>query len=302
MRIGLIGNCQVQTLEAVLGVMLPGSIFSVLDFSKPEWQDAAKREVFSGQLSECDIVFAHPNVYSHVSTEELRNLLGKKLALIGNFYFRGYFPDICYIGGIGKRLPNLLSYHSIVVVRSYLLGQTPEQCLADFSEKKYSEFGFFEDWKISLEALRGRDATVDYPIADLVEEFAVDRQIFHTVNHPTIDLIAYYLSDVCKKLGLQIPATRLWMTADPLYEYGMPPVFDFLAGHHNLRFRSTQFYKMSGAQFITADAFIRGSYRQYDIANLREEPIAISSPGELKNRGLLPEIVTKPTTIAVQSV
>lgn len=293
MRIGLIGNCQVQTLEAVLGVMLPGSIFSVLDFSKPEWQDEAKRRVFSETLPNCDIVFAHPNVYSHVSTEELRNLLRGKLALLGNFYFRGYFPDICYIGGIGKRLPNLLSYHSIIVVRSYLLGQTPEQCLADFSEEKYSEFGFFEDWKTSLEALRARDATVDYPIANLVEEFAASKQIFYTVNHPTMDLIAYYMRDVCKGLGLPISVARLWMAEDPLYEYGMPPIFDFLANHHNLRFRSTQFYKMGGAQFISADAFIRGSYRQYDIANIREEPIAISSPGELKNRGLLPQLIEK---------
>lgn len=278
--------------------MLPGSSFSVLDFSKPEWQEEAKRQIFADNLTQCDIVFAHPNVYSYVSTEELRSFLGKKLALLGNFYFRGYFPDICYIGGIGKRLPNLLSYHSIVVVRSYLLGQTPEQCLVDFSEEKYSEFGFFEDWKTSLEALRSRDMTVDYPIADLVEEFSVNKKIFHTVNHPTIDIIAYYLNSVCKKIGLSVSTAPLWMmTEDPLYEYGMPPIFDFLAEHHNLRFRSTQFYKMGGAQFISTDAFIRGSYRQYDIANIREEPIAISSPGELKNRGLIPQ-VQHPTKIA----
>ncbi len=57
-----------------------------------------------------------------------------------------------------------------------------------------------------------------------------------------------------------------------------------------IHYARTWFYVLPGASFITTEAFIRGSYNQYDIAKLREEPIAISSPGELKNRGLLPSI------------
>lgn len=285
MKISIIGNCQTQSILSILQFVLPGSQFDVIDFSDEASSSKAAREAFAARLDLADLIITHPNAFEFVSTEDLKQVYRDKMIVIGNFYFRGYHPDLCYVGATAQRGGEMGGYHSWVLLASYMRGQSPDQALRNFSADWFQAEGLLDGWKTSVAELRRRDLMTDNPIADIVDFSSRTNYSFFTINHPRLFLIAEHLR---QSLGQLWPkhadASAL---QDPLYEKAIPCIPDSIAEALDLPFRTPQHWKIGGKWTDLAEV-VNIYYRLYERQNLRDRPVDIQSPGELKKKLLVP--------------
>ncbi|MBV9538497.1 MAG: hypothetical protein JOY70_06155, partial [Acidisphaera sp.] len=114
MRIAFIGNCQVQTMSLIAALMVERAETSMFDFSELYSRSDEQRARFADNLADTDLILLQPNTFSHTSHKALRERYGSRIVTIANFYFRGPFPDNCYVGPFESRLTQPTAVHSLL--------------------------------------------------------------------------------------------------------------------------------------------------------------------------------------------
>lgn len=285
MRIAFIGNCQVQTLAMLAMEMLDGPEVMLLDYSGPAMHDVAMRRDFADRLAGCDLIFAQTAQLSHTNERELRPRFGDRLVTIANFYFRGLFPDSCYVGSFAHRLTQPTAVQSVIVLDAFLRGLSEPQACHAFNEDNYLRLGLFDAWRSSMDEMRRREANhaVDVPAAALMEQACLTWPAFLTMNHPGAMLLAAYLSQVFRHASLRHRRVSALRLPDPLAEHDTTPVLDAVAEHHRLPYRTAQRWKInlltSSGRNLTLAGYVGALYTAYRQRNRAE--CVVHSPTDL---------------------
>jgi hypothetical protein len=282
-RIGFLGNCQIQTMAMLAPLMVDGAETVCLDYSMAESRDESYRLAFADQLETCDFVFAQLAAFSVTNHAELRARFGGKVVTMANFYFRGLFPDSCYVGAFGKRLEEPSMVNSVVVLDAFLQGATPEEAMGAFNKENYQRLGLLDAWTLSMREMRQRESagSVDVPGADIMEQACLCYPAFLTMNHPSIVLLADYLSAVFVKGGLAHRQVNAAALKDPLAHHDTTPVDDVIAQVLQLPYRGSQRWRINalGSRFIDREEFIARFYTTY--AKTPRETLLVHSPTDL---------------------
>lgn len=277
MKIALIGNCQMRTYRKLIEASVPNAHVIALDFSDRTARQQTGTETFAQQCEDRDLVLTLPNTY--LPTAELRARLGDdRVVCIGNFYFRGTFPDVCNVASIGGRI-GWLGRNSVVVLGAYLAGMSVKDCLARFNAEEFEKLNLFNSWQTSLAQLLELDHNVDFPIGAFVERSVATAHCFRTLNHPTAHLLRLYLQHVADALGLGWQVEPLEGGDDPL-RFSEYPVHDFVAERFGLPYRTGGVWRHQHRD-VTHEQFVLMSYRHYDRAP--RELLYIGSPSDMED-------------------
>jgi acetyltransferase-like isoleucine patch superfamily enzyme len=277
--IALIGNCQVALMGDLIASFAPQAQLRVLDFSTPEARDPETQARFADRLGEVDIVLMQHNVQGAVSTETVRAVHGDRTLVVANFYWRGYHPDFCYVGPRDDRVFGLTGFHSYPAVHAFLEGRTVQDALDDYSPEGFARLGLDAAWDQSIDEMRARDGHISIPITDTVLERVRRRSCFHTPNHPSVDLVWAHLRDVLNLAGIPAPEAAPAI-ADPFSTLGCPPVHEFVARQHGIKFRPRKTWRVAGRRMDHAEV-IAACFRTYERMGLTWTNTRISSPAPL---------------------
>lgn len=286
MKIALIGNCQVQTIAAILGRAMPNAHLRMIDFSNSDTASASHRAEFVAGLDDDDLILTHWNRMEHVDTKTLKERHGEKVVTLGNFFFRGLHPDVCYLDQKVKGGEHLAGYHSWTILASFLRGETPEQAIRNFSPEWFEREKLLKPWDQHVSDMNAYDKIADFPVSDLVGSLARNEKCFHTINHPTLGLEAAYLQRAIGHLwgNREIDIAGL---EDPLMTRMIIPVHDCVAEAYGLNFRTPQTWRFNGKDHDLREV-VDLYYRRYEQAHARKHSPAILSPAELKRQPLVP--------------
>jgi hypothetical protein len=270
LRIALIGNCQVQSLSACAAAMLDAQEILVFDYSEPYSRDEAQRQAFADRLGTCDWIIAQTASMSHTSELDLRPRYGGKLITIANFYFRGLFPDSCYIGDFSHRLQAPLTVHSVVVLDAFLRGLSAKAAVKHLNIETMQRLELLDAWDSSMAEMRSRESTgtVDVPAADMLEDACRRYPAFLTMNHPSAPLLSDYLHRVFACAGIKHREINALNMADPLAHHDTTPILDEVAEHLRLPYRVSQRWKINslGARYVDREEFVCACYDAYRLA------------------------------------
>ena len=282
MRVAIIGNCQVESFAVAAEHMLDGPEISIFDYSQTYSRSEEDRRRYVLGLHSTDYVFAQTATFSHTSEHDLREVLGDRLVTIANFYFRGLFPDTCYIGDFHARLEKPSTLHSVIVLDGFRRGLSEEAVCDRFRSITLDELGLGEAWASSLVEMRAREAggVLDVPVGDLMEEACRRYPAFLTMNHPSGRLVTQYFSKVLDHLGVshRLPAEGTY--PDALARHDMLPIYDFVAERHELSYRTGQSWKVNSlGGAVSREDYVAACYQAY----AKQDPasLLIHSPTDM---------------------
>lgn len=285
-RFGFLGNCQVQTMALLAPLMVPGSEAIYFDYSTPESRDEEKRRDFVTKLEDCDHIFTQLTSFTITNEHELRARFGAKVVTIANFYFRGLFPDSCYIGAFGQRLDEPSTMNSIVILDAFLRGESEEGAARSFNRENYVRLGLLDAWDLSMAEMRRREAdrSVEVPGAEMMEEACLRYPAFLTMNHPSIVMLADYLHRAFVFAGIPHQQVNAAIYTDPLDHHDITPVDDIVAETRHLPYRGTQRWRFNSLHRRYID---RGELVERFYATYRDTPrdrLIVNSPTDLVER------------------
>jgi hypothetical protein len=275
LQIALIGNCQVQSLGFLADLMLDGAEIRTFDYSEPYSRSEENRRVFADGLANCDLIVAQTALMTFTNERDLRERYGNKLITIANFYFRGLFPDSCYIGDFEHRVAEPLAVHSVLVLDAFRRGLSERAALRQFDIAALEKLDLLNAWSESMDEMRRREANgvVNVPGADFMEDACRRYPAFLTMNHPTVALLADYLHEVFAFAGIGHKRVNAMNVPDPLGEHDTTPILDCVADHLRLPYRVPQRWKINvmnrrsvgPAEFV---ALCYKAYRRFDKSHL----------------------------------
>ena len=267
-------------------LMIPGSEAIYFDYSTPESREESVRRAFADKLEDCDYIFAQLASFTVTNEHELRARFGTKVVIIANFYFRGLFPDSCYIGGFGHRLDEPSSVNSVVILDAFLRGESEEAAVQSFNRENYARLGLLDAWSLSMAEMRRREAdlVVDVPGAEMMEASCLRYPAFLTMNHPSMVMLAEYLHKAFVYAGIAHQEVNAAIYDDPLDVHDISPIDDIIAEVRDLPYRGTGRWRFNSLQrrFIDRDELVQRFYATY-----RETPrdrLVVNSPTDLVER------------------
>ena len=266
MRIAFIGNCQVESFAVSARHMLEDAEISVFDYSQMYSRDEEARRRYVLGLHSTDYVFAQTATFTHTSEHDLREILGNRLVTIANFYFRGLFPDTCYVGDFAARLDLPSTLHSVIVLDGFRRGLSEEAVCARFSSASLDAMGLADAWSSSMAEMRAREANgvLDVPLGELMEEACRRYPAFLTMNHPSGRLITEYFAKVLDHLGLRYSLPAEAPHPDALARHDMVPIHDFVAERHGLPYRTQQSWKINALGGATSrEDYVKACFEAY---------------------------------------
>ncbi|GAB0120168.1 hypothetical protein Acid7E03_42400 [Acidisoma sp. 7E03] len=266
--------------------MSPGSEAIYFDYSTPESRDESARIAFVDRLADCDHILTQLASFSVTNESDLRARFGSKVVTIANFYFRGLFPDSCYIGDFGQRLDEPSSVNSVVILDAFLRGESETAAVNSFNRENYARLGLLDAWALSMAEMRRREANgaVQVPGAELMEAACLRYPAFLTMNHPSIVMLAEYLQKAFAYAGIPHQAINSAIYDDPLDLHDVTPIDDIIAETRNLPYRGTQRWRFNSLERRYID---RAELVQRFYATYREAPrnrLVVNSPTDLVER------------------
>ena len=284
-----LGNCQVQSFAQLASLMIEDVSTLTFDYSTPEAHDEATGARFADQLESCDIIFTQraSERFRHTNDPALRARFPSKTVVIGNFYFRGLFPDSCYVGAFGSRFEIPSAVNSVILLDAFRRGLSVDAAVrAHGSIAAYERLGLFEAWRSSMDEMHRREAegVLDVPAAEMMEAACRRYPAFLTMNHPSIALLSEYLAAAFRFAGLAFRPVNAAVLADPLFVHDTSPIADVVAAHYNLPYRVSQCWKINSlnGRFIGIDELAARFYEAY--AGADPTHLLVHSPGDMVER------------------
>ncbi|MCU7554452.1 WcbI family polysaccharide biosynthesis putative acetyltransferase [Alteromonas sp. ASW11-19] len=202
MKAVVVGNCQARPLATYLTELIPTLeitatpiVHLLKDKDEPDYASA---------FEEADVIItqniADKYPCKFVRTCELRARYPGKVFTILNLYFSGYTPDLMYIRhpSEGTLKGPLGDYHNLTILKGWLLGIDQSQVVQWLEDEFYNSREYGDEQQASLAELKRREAKVDVPIADFIEENWKAARMFFTFNHPTAALLYEYAVRICR--------------------------------------------------------------------------------------------------------
>jgi hypothetical protein len=261
-RIGVMSNCQGPELARWLALATPASTLGVEVIG----YDPAFREDFLRPFAGCDWILVapfHSDQFRGLRAQELEADFPGRVLTIPSINFSGLQPDIVQLGTIRARLPAPIGSHSRLIVSGYLRGGGVEQTLSLFRDEVFAEFGLFDRWAIAEAELRQRDASCDVKVTDDLIELCRRQPAMLTENHPDGPVYVAVVKQLAALIGLAFSEPPCAMLP-PIHSLSTVwPIYDSVAEHHELPYRTTQLYSTLDEVF-TRKQLIERSFNTYD--------------------------------------
>jgi hypothetical protein len=281
-KIVIVANCQGASMALVARALLPDDEVLVVDafdhttFRVAAWAALEKR------LADADFILAQKGGYGPLALGALRAIYPKTTLGLAFPLFRGLHPDACYVGGVGDKMQEPSLNHSVAILEAFRAGRSARWAVEHaLTIDNFERLGLLDAWGQSLDALTREDATLDFPIASLIDGFCRQQMGFWTFNHPTLALVQAYLRVVFRTLGLRQTPADFSTTPDPLAADDAMPVLDFVAAYNDLPYRTTQQWKLAplGGRFLDLATIVHRFYAAY--AACAAPSLRVAAPADL---------------------
>lgn len=265
-RVLILSNCQAQNLaRALLGVCARPLSIMALDVTN----FARDRDAFLRAAAGADIILTAATrapEFAEIAAATLRETTRAEVVGHVPLHFTGLFPDITYLLPRGQRLASPIGdYNSGIVVRSYLRGDTPEECLASFTEENFAALGYFEQFEAARDEWRRREERLvpgDPTLREWFLEHVLEQPLLYSVNHPTSVMLVESARRLCARLGLPVRdgSDHVYPTT---FSFGaIWPILPALAGKLGLGYSTAHVYSNNTAM-MDAEEFVWRSYLLY---------------------------------------
>jgi hypothetical protein len=165
----------------------------------------------------------------------------------------------------------------VIAIHGFLKGLSIEECIKLYNVDTFVELNLFEAWGQSLAEQQSRDARLDFPGVEYVKNATWKYCAFRTVNHPSERLLAEYIFDILKNVGVGSYSAAFNFEGDPLHFFEQP-VYDFLADFYKTPYRTPQYWRVNG-RFISLSEYVSLNYKSY--AEVAREDLVVHSPKDL---------------------
>lgn len=270
MKVGIIANCQAmplaKTLQAIKEVTtvvtLPIHLYGADQFIKAENE-------FKELMKDPEAIILSYDIsaeYGEYQTGILKNKL-KNFYTLSNIFFSGLHPDITYVGDRNGRMTSCLGdYHSKIILHSYLIGYSPDDCLLRFCAAEYEKLGYFNAFAQSANNLSKRDLNIDIAFAEKFLNLLIETPCLYSTNHPTAVVFQEFSVMIASFLGLQTWRYPAELLSNPLASGCWWPVYNEIAETHHLKYRTPMIFRQPehlGGKQIELESFINMSYQKY---------------------------------------
>ena len=285
-KIAFLGNCQTETLAFLTRLMIDDVSTIIFDYAEPSSHDEAVAERFADSLADCDVVMTMRTStrFRHTNDPGLRARYPDKTIVIGNFYFRGLFPDACYVGDFDNRFEDPTAINSVILLDAFRRGLPLDEAVRELrSIAAFERLGLMDAWSSSMEEMRRRELNnvLDVPVADMMEDACRRYPAFLTMNHPTIALVHEHLEEVFRFASIAYRPVNVARLRDPLMHHDTTPVLDAVAEHFRLPYRTAQRWKINALdqRFVDAEELAAQFYMAY--AQAEAASLLVHSPGDM---------------------
>ncbi|THF48084.1 WcbI family polysaccharide biosynthesis putative acetyltransferase [Allorhizobium terrae] len=284
MKIAILGNCQIESIEASLRVLVPDAHIQLFHVWNVTTQFSRNQSLIE-HLRNFDLVLSH-RFYDLVGFDfdELKQELD--VLEFPALNFAAFHPDCVYLvdDKTHKIVRSCLGdYNSALIAFCFANGLTKEQCLSAFRESVFSHVGYFSMWDNSVMALDAELQRCGLKVGNYIPKWMAVKPFMNSINHPKIFAINDILIDM---LATRHIATRQISgiddySADPLINYAKWPIYPELASYFGVQggytFKSET--KMDGQKYIFGlSEFIEDSYTRYaalEVEKFRNDMLAI---------------------------
>ncbi|SFV08284.1 hypothetical protein SAMN02799631_04706 [Methylobacterium sp. 174MFSha1.1] len=266
LRIGFIGSCQVAGMKATAEKLLPSALIDAQHIHvtmRPEdvREHVRHFDVVITQVGDGDADMPYLRASSLTSPT-------LKAVYLPTFVFSGLHPDMAYIADHGKVVHGAHSdMHSIIGAACFLAQLSEARAAKLFNKYIFAELGYFAEYEVSYRFMRETYAAAGYDVDGLVERLLAESGAFmHTINHPSIQIIAELTTQALKKAGIVAPDVAVPTDVhDALKEHFVGPVFPPLARSIGLA-GSTTYLKPAQSgddREIGLEEYLKRSYEIY---------------------------------------
>jgi hypothetical protein len=143
--------------------------------------------------------------YGDFSTDPLMGYLKDSChrICVPNSFFRGYNPETIYFKVNGKKISGFCDYHDANVLREWIRGASLEKMERMLRNPDYYSKSFIsQNAEESLNELEKRESECDITISDFIKSNWIDQKLFHTINHPSNNLLIEMANRILKIIGI----------------------------------------------------------------------------------------------------
>ena len=276
-KIAFIGNCQIGMAKRIFEKISFDIESHYIPASKIRTSENV--DTLFRSLHDYDFVLSQPffsDSFGPFAYSSLESSL-ETVRFVPQVTFQGYHPDCIYLSGGGIKSP-IGDYHSFLAVACFKLGYSVDQTVSAFGKKIYEKLGYFDFFQNDLLRLSSIFKRYDLSVDCDLEELFYSTKMMHTINHPTIKLMAVYLKSILRKFDipfLDIPVDQY--VHDDFIDSALFPVYPEIAG--NIGVEGGYFFKAAKTQDST--------FKIYSLREFVERSFEIYT-------GLLPEQLDNP--------
>ncbi|GAA0770038.1 hypothetical protein LRH25_31025 [Ideonella azotifigens] len=279
LKIAVVGNCQARPLAQYLGQL--SSRVTVHSVAVVHLLKDADESVYTPEFEAADLILAQQVADGYpcgfVTTSALQARYGGKLRSWINLYYAGYNPELTYIRpSTGGALHGPLGdYHHRFIFEGWKSGQSVAECEQRCLDVALHGKRFADAAEAPWPELERREATADVKILDYLREHVLRSRLFHTMNHPTRQLLLELATRVLKLEGLAVdgvgpgaaePLGQFRLPVNPFVRASQAPGFDGPDHYRGLAVQEEggRIIGFKGPHEYALAALIEGFYRLYD--------------------------------------
>lgn len=251
MRYSILGNCQTISIADYLNSSTFFSEkFEFLYLPPVHTIDIKEDKGLLDIFANIDLLIYQPvvneNRFGMFTSDNAKSLMKKNAMKIcvPSMYYTGYFPTIGSIEGLDGALRGV---HDFVIVAGYLSGFKEHEVVNLLTDKfilSRSDLDKFHLLAIQSLKQRENDFQVDIKISTYIEKNYKSIRLFHTFNHPTVQLVDYVCSEILSKLNLEQDVVDIVDKLDAV----VAPIYDSVYDSLKLTFKNKPM-GLDGSQF-----------------------------------------------------
>lgn len=239
----ILGNCQTHSISKRLNSALSFSDEYEYRYLPPVHTIDIKKDIhLLDILKKTDLLIYQPVLdekrFGPFTSDNIKKIIRKDTIVIciPSMYYGGYFPTIESIEGINATLRGV---HDFVIAACYLasktIGETIELLTKNFILDLETIRLFHHN---SINSLRQREKqyNVDIEISSYISENFQDRRLFHTFNHPSIDMVKFICSEILEKLGIEDTCTD----DEDILDFIKAPIYNSVYDALGLSFKNVE--------------------------------------------------------------
>ena len=266
----IVANCHCLPLADAFALCVPSANTDFIDVNFAQTPDMLARTAQLTPASAGQIVYTQPisDRFGELGTGVLRQRLSSAgVVTFTNIHFTGMHPDITYLGQMGARFQSFFGdYHSKLVLFCYVSGRSVADCSRMFTGTTFQKLGYLDAFRLSSEELLGRERGIDIQFAERFLAMARQMPTLYTVNHPTGPVFLALAEAMATFSGLPFVRFDPAMFQNHLAVNYIWPVYDAIAEHNRLAFRSAPYFVtrlQRQSRAISLPEFVAGCYAAY---------------------------------------